>query len=115
MKKGLPEITACLFVLVFAGRALAVSGGAEWSRQAFANEMALAKEVRFTGRVVSHDTLQHSLAVDTLKGELTFRDDYTRFMQEYNEAEGIRIGAPVAGTYKRVDHVNYLTWIHYTE
>jgi hypothetical protein len=114
MKKGLSVIVVCLFVLAFVGRALAVSG-AEWSEEAMANKISLAKEMRFTGRVVSHESQQHSLAVDTSKGVLTFEDDYARFMQEYNEAKGIRVGAPVQGTYKTVNHVNYLTWIRYTE
>ncbi len=118
MKKGLPVILLCVFVLAFVGKALAMSGGAEASKEEFLNEMSLAKEVRFTGRVVSRATRasqEHSLVVDTANGRLTFRDDYARFGQEFNEAKGIRIGAPVQGTYKTVNDVNYLTWIRYTE
>jgi hypothetical protein len=119
MKKGLSVVLLSLFALAFVGKALAASGGgAEWSREEFMNEMSLAKEMRFTGRVVSRasrKSQQHSLTVDTPKGQLTFRDDYARFMQDYNEAKGIRIGAAVQGTYKTVNDINYLTWIRYTE
>jgi hypothetical protein len=125
MKKGLSVIVVCLFALVvalfalvFVGRAPAASGGAEWSKEALANKISLAKEMRFTGTVASRASRQsgqHTLAVNTPEGVLTFDDEYARFMQEYNEAKGIRIGAPVEGTYKRVNHINYLTWIRYTE
>jgi hypothetical protein len=118
MKKALSVIVLSLFALAFVGKALAMSGGSEWNEEAVANKMSLAKEMRFTGRVVSRasrQSQQHSLAVDTSKGVLTFEDEYARFAQEYNEAKGIRIGAPVQGTYKTVDGVNYLTWIRYTE
>ncbi len=119
MKKRLSVVVLCIFALAFVGKALAASGGgAEWSKEEFMNEMSLATEVRFTGRVVSRATRasgQHSLVVDTANGQITFRDDYARFAQEYNEAKGIRIGAPVQGTYKRVNDINYLTWIRYTD
>jgi len=118
MKKGLSVVLLSLFALAFVGKALAMSGGSEWSEEAVANKMSLAKEMRFTGRVVSRasrQSQQHSLTVDTPKGQLTFRDDYARFKQDYNEAKGIRIGAAVQGTYKTVNDINYLTWIRYTE
>jgi hypothetical protein len=120
MKKALSVVVLVLslFVLAFAGKALAMSGGAEWNTEAFMNEMAVAKEMRFTGRVVSRATRasgQHSLAVATANGELTFRDEYARFGQEYNEAKGIKVGSPVQGTYKTIDNINYLTWIRYME
>jgi hypothetical protein len=115
MRRGLWVVALLCFALMLAGQVLAAAPGAEWSKQAFENKMAAAKEMRFTGTVVSHDPICHCVVVKTAKEELTLQDQYARFMQEYNEAQGIRIGASVQGTYKRVDHVNYLTWIRYME
>jgi hypothetical protein len=105
------------FALMLAGRAMAQDGvgEAEWSKTVFENKLALAKEMRFTGMVVSHDPMCHCVVVKTANGELTLQDDYARFMQEYNEAKGIKIGAEVTGVYKTVNHIHYLTSISYTK
>ena len=38
---------------------------------------------------------------------------YARFMQEYNEAKGLKIGSEVAGVFKTVNHIHYLMSITY--
>ena len=112
MRRGLCVVVLLCFALMFVGQVLAVSG-AEWSKTAFENRLAEAKEMRFTGTVVSHDPMCHCVVVKTASGELTLQDDYARFMQEYNEAKGLKIGAEVTGVYKTVSHIHYLISIAY--
>jgi len=69
--------------------------------------------MKFTGTVVSHDPMCHCVIVKTPKGELTLQDDYAKFMQEYNQAKGLKVGAEVTGVYKTVNHIHYLSSITY--
>ena len=116
MRRGFWVVALLCFTLMLVGQALAASGGgAEWSKTAFENKLAAAKEMSFTGMVVSHDPVCHCIVVKTASGELTLQDDYARFMQEYNEANGIKIGAEVVGVYKTVNHIHYLTSIEYAK
>ena len=55
----------------------------------------------------------HCVVIKTAKGEMTFQDDYTKFMQDYNQAKGLKIGSKMKGTYKTVSHIHYLTDIGY--
>ena len=58
--------------------------------------------------MVSHDPMCHCVVVKTAKGELTLQDDYAKFMQDYNQAKGLKVGAEVTGVYKTVNHIHYL-------
>ena len=116
MKRGV-VLLFCLFAFVFIGYAMAQDAvpGAEWSKEAFGNQLSTAKEYKFTGQVLSHDPVCHCVVVSTPKGELTLQDDYAKFMQEYNQAKGLKIGSKVTGTYKTVNHIHYLTAIVYAK
>src|SRR5208337_527260 len=111
MRKGLSVAVLCLFAFVMVGAAYAQEGGSasEWTTTAFQNRLAAAKEMKFSGEVVSHDPLCHCVVVKTANGMLTMQDDYARFMQEYDQAKGLKIGAKVSGVYKTVDYINYMT------
>ena len=113
VRKGLPVAVLCLFAFAFLGAAYAQESPSEWSKSAFQNKLAAAKEIRFSGKVVSHDPLCHCVVVKTAQGLLTLQDDYAVFMQEYNEAKGLKIGAKVRGVYKTVDYINYMMSISY--
>ncbi len=115
MRKSLWVVALLCFVLMFVGRAMAQegAGGAEWSKTAFDSQLAKAKDVKFSGTVVSHDPMCHCVIVKTPKGELTLQDDYAKFMQEYNQAKGLKVGAEVTGVYKTVNHIHYLSSIGY--
>ncbi len=114
MRRGLWAVALFCFALMLASQAMAASGGgAEWSKTAFDNQLAMAKEVNFAGTVVSHDPICHCVVVKTARGELTLQDDYARFMQEYNEAKGLKIGSEVTGVFKTVNHIHYLMSITY--
>lgn len=115
MKRGLLVIVLSLFVLGFVGHAFAQegSGGAEWSKQAFMNQMSSAKVMKLSGTVLSHDPACHCVVVKTPKAEITLQDDYAKFMQEYDQAKGLKVGAKVVGTYKTVNHIHYLQTIAY--
>ena len=115
MRKGLSVAVLCLFAFVMVSAAYAQDGGTagEWSKTAFQNKLATAKEMRFTGDVVSHDPLCHCVVVKTANGMLTLQDDYARFMQEYDQAKGLKVGAKVSGVYKTVDYINYMTSVMY--
>jgi hypothetical protein len=115
MRKSLLVVALLCFALMFVGQAMAQeTGGAEWSKTAFDSQFSAAKEVKFMGTVVSHDPMCHCIVVKTPKGnELVLQDDYAKFMQEYNQAKGLKIGAEVAGVYKTVNHIHYLSSIMY--
>jgi len=117
MKRGLMVSVLFFFALVFLGQAFAQEGvsGSGWDKQIFMNKMATAKVQMFEGTVVSHDVACHCVVVATAKGDLTLQDDYAKFMQEYDQAKGLKIGANVAGTYKTVDHIHYATNIGYAK
>ncbi len=105
-------VTLVLVVLmglcfVSAGFAQGVNPATE--KEVFLNKLALAKSVSFEGTVLSHDVLCHCIVVKTAKGNLTIQDDYTKFMDEYDRAKGLKIGSKVKGTYKTVDYINYAT------
>ncbi len=111
MKKVLPVALMFVLALVFVGHAFAQegAGGAEWSKQEFMNKLSVAKEHQLAGTVVSHDPVCHCVVIKTAKGDMTLQDDYTKFMQDYNQAKGLKIGSKVKGTYKTVNHIHYLT------
>jgi hypothetical protein len=115
MKRALLVAALFFFAFVFVGHALAQegAGGAEWSKQAFMNQMSQAKVQNFTGTVLSHDPACHCVVVKTPRGELTLQDDYAKFMQEYDQAKGLKVGAKVKGTYKTVNYIHYLQAVSY--
>jgi len=117
MRKGLSVAVLCLFVFVFVGAVYAQegTGASEWTKQAFQNRLATAKEMKFEGDVVSHDPLCHCVVVKTAKGMITMQDDYARFMQEYDQAKGLKVGSKVHGTYKVVSYINYMTTVAYAQ
>jgi len=69
----------------------------------------------WAGDVVSHDPLCHCVVVKTGQGMLTVQDDYARFMQEYTQAKGLKVGAKVTGVYKVVSYINYMTSVAYAQ
>jgi hypothetical protein len=115
MRKALLVVALFCFALLFVGQTMAQegAGGAEWSKTSFDNQLSTAKEVKFAGTVESHDPLCHCVVVKTAKGDLTLQDDYAKFMQEYNQAKGLKVGAEVTGVYKTVNHIHYLSSIGY--
>jgi hypothetical protein len=115
MKRVLLAVLLFVFALAFVGHAYAQEGvsGGDWSKQEFMNKMATAKVHQIQGTVVSHDPACHCVVIKTAKGELTLQDDYAKFMQDYNQAKGLKIGAKVTGTYKTVNHIHYLQDIGY--
>ena len=88
---------------------------AEWSKVAFDKQLAAAEETRFTGMVVSHDPMCHCVVVKSESGELTLQDDYAQFIQEYNQAKGLKVGAEATGAFKTVNHIHYLMFIAYNK
>jgi hypothetical protein len=115
MKRGLVVAVMLLFSVAFVGAAFAQEATGD-ARQAFQNKLSLAKEVKFSGEVISHDPLCHCVVVKTAKGNMvTMQDDYAKFMQEYNQAKGLKIGAKVAGVYKTVDYIHYLISVGYAD
>ena len=115
MKKVLPVALMFVLALVFVGQAFAQEGAAEWSKQEFMNKLSASKEFQTAGTVVSHDPVCHCVVIKTAKGDMTFQDDYAKFMQDYNQAKGLKIGAQVKGMYKTVNHIHYLTDIGYAK
>ena len=115
MKRGLVVAVMLLFSVAFVGAAFAQEASPD-ARQAFQNKLSLAKEVKFSGEVISHDPLCHCVVVKTAKGNMvTMQDDYAKFMQEYNQAKGLKIGSKVAGVYKTVDSIHYLISVGYAD
>jgi hypothetical protein len=115
MKRVLLAALLFCFALGFAGHAFSqesMSGG-DWSKQEFMNKLTTAKVHQIEGTVVSHDPVCHCVVVKTAKGEMTLQDDYAKFMQDYNQAKGLKMGAKVKGTYKTVNHIHYLMDIGY--
>ena len=56
----------------------------------------------------------HCVIVKTPKGELTLQDDYAKFMQEYNQAKGLKVGAEVTGSLQ--DRQSYpLSFVHWVQ
>jgi hypothetical protein len=117
MRRSLWAVALLFFALMFVGQAMAQEGvsGVEWSKTVFDQQMAKAKEMRFTGVVLSHDPMCHCVVVKTSKADLTLQDDYAKFMQEYDQAKGLKVGAEVKGVYKTVNHINYLQSITYAK
>jgi hypothetical protein len=63
--------------------------------------------------VVSHDVACHCFVInDAKKGNLILQDDYAKFHQEYDKANGLKIGENATGTYKTIDYINYATEVH---
>jgi hypothetical protein len=117
MKRGLLAAALCLFALVVVGQSYAQddAGASQWSKVAFMNKLSSAKVQKFSGTVLSHDVACHCIVVNTPKGELTLQDDYAKFMQEYDQAKGLKIGSKAVGTYKTVDHIHYATNVAYAK
>jgi len=115
MRKGLSVAVLCLFAFVLVGAVYAqeATSASEWTKAAFQNRLATAKEMKFEGTVVSHDPLCHCVVVKTPKGMLTMQDDYAKFMQEYDQAKGLKVGSEVHGIYKTVSYINYMTSVAY--
>ena len=83
------------------------------ARQAFLDRIAAVKETPFEGTISHHDPLCHCLIVKTAKGELLLQEDYSTFMEGYDPEKGLKAGAKIRGTYKRVDSFNYATGLEY--
>ncbi len=116
MKRALAAVVLVLFVFASAGQVFAQASEPQgWNQAEFQKRLAKAREQKFTGTVLSHDPLCHCVVVKTPKGELTLLDDYAEFMQKYDKAKGLKIGARVNGSYKTVNHINYLVKIEYVE
>jgi len=112
MRKRLVVLVALLFTFAAVGALFAQSDVAQ---QVFMNKLDKAKAVAFKGQVLSHDVKCHCFVLKTAKGELTLLDDYAKFMDEYDQAKGLKAGAEVTGHYKTVDHIHYATDIHYAK
>ena len=112
MKRVLLAALLFCFALGFVGHAFA-QDSADWSKQEFMNKLATARVHQIEGTVVSHDPVCHCVVLKTAKGEMTFQDDYAKFMQDYNQAKGLKMGAKVKGVYKTVNHIHYLMDIGY--
>jgi hypothetical protein len=113
MKKTLMMAVAMLFVLSFTGMVVAQDLQSPGTAEQLA--MAKAKAVKFEGEVLSHDVKCHCIVVKTAKGTLTLQDDYAKFDQEYNRAQGLKIGSKIKGEYKTVMYINYALDINYTK
>jgi hypothetical protein len=115
MKRAFYVVALLFFALFLAGQVMAQGSPAQagFDKEAFQKALDLAKEVHFTGTVVSHDPMCHCVVLNTAKGELTLLDDYAKFMQEYDQAKGLKVGAQVKGVYKTVKHIHYITSISY--
>ena len=115
MKTGLSAVVLmCALVLV--GQVFAqVSPPKVWNQEEFKDNLARAKMEKFNGTVVAHDPSCHCVVVKTRRGELTFLDQYAKFMKKYDRAKGLIIGAKVTGKYKTVNRIHYLMDIAYVE
>ncbi len=113
MKRGLYVVALLFFALFMVGQVMAQGSAVGYDKAAFQKSMDAAKEMQLEGTVVSHDPMCHCVVVKTAKGELTLLDDYAKFMQEYDQAKGLKVGAKVKGVFKTVSHIHYLTSISY--
>jgi len=112
MRKRLVVLMALLFTLASVAPLFAQSDiGQEVTNQ----NLAKAKSLAFSGTVVSHDTKCHCFVIKGAKGELTLQDDYAKFMDEYDQAKGLKIGSRVTGHYKVLNHINYATDLRYAD
>jgi hypothetical protein len=112
MKKGFVVGLAMMFCFVFVTAVFAQGG--EEAKLEFNKKLGLAKSVAFEGTVTAHDVLCHCAVIKTKAGKVvTMNDDYAKFMQEYNNAKGLKIGSAVKGEYKVVDGINYMISISY--
>ncbi len=118
MRRSLLAVMFLCVALVFTAQAMAQDAGQAgtggWDKDGFQAKFDRAKEETFTGTVLSHDPMCHCLVVQTDQGELTVLDDYAKFMQEYNQAKGLKAGSKIKGIYKTVDHIHYLLSVSYT-
>ena len=114
MRRGVCVVALLCFAFLFVGQVMA-QGPAGYDKEAFQKSLDAAREMHFTGTVLSHDPMCHCLVVKTAKGELTLLDDYAKFMQEYDQAKGLKIGAEIKGVYKTVNHIHYLTSVAYAK
>jgi hypothetical protein len=112
VKKLAVVVLAVLLSVSFGAMAFAQQEGRGPS-EIFMQKMGAAKSMSFEGTVVSHDVSCHCMVIKTAKGTLTLQDDYVKFMQDYNKAQGLKIGSKVKGTYKTVDYINYAQDIAY--
>jgi len=113
MRKKLIVLIALLFTFALVGSVFAA--GEETAGADFSRKMQEAKSMSFAGQVLSHDVRCHCFVLKTKKGEMTILDDYAKFMDEYNQATGLKIGSMVMGKYKVIDHINYATDIDYAK
>jgi hypothetical protein len=112
MKRALFVVALLFFALFMVGQVMA-QGATGYDKEAFQKALDLAKEMQFSGTVVSHDPMCHCVVLKTAKGEMTLLDDYAKFMQEYDQAKGLKVGAQVKGVFKTVKHIHYITSISY--
>jgi hypothetical protein len=114
MKKGFVIGLALMFCFVFSAMVYGQQESQDVKAQ-FMQKLGLAKDVAFEGTVVAHDVLCHCMVVKVKDRNVTMNDDYTKFMQDYNNAKGLKIGAKVKGAYKVVSGINYLISLAYAE
>jgi hypothetical protein len=110
MKKLLTVFMAVLLTIAFAGGVYAQAEKST-AAESFDKKFATAKTATVEGTVLSHDVKCKCIVIKGDKGDVTVQDDYTEFMQNYDRAKGLKIGAKVKVTYKTVDFINYATKI----
>ena len=115
MRKGIYLAVALLLGIMFVAPVMAQEGSAADSQAMFMQEVSKAKTHYFEGTVLSHDILCKCFVLKTAKGNVQFQDDYVKFMDQYNRAKGLKIGAKVKGEYKVVQFINYAISINYVE
>jgi len=66
----------------------------------------------FDSIVSSRDMASHQFVIESPGGKvLILRDDYAELEQEYGDAEELKIGERVSGSYKTIGTTNYATFI----
>ncbi len=120
MRRGLYVVALMILSLFLVGQVMAQGAGgggpgSGYDKEVFNKALDAAKSLHFSGQVVSHDPMCHCLVVKTAKGELTLLDDYAKFMDEYDQAKGLKMNSQITGTYKTVNHIHYLTTVAYAK
>jgi hypothetical protein len=107
MKSLLVVFMAVLLSVAFVGGVIAQ----DRTETGFDSKFAKAKTSTVEGTVLSHDVKCKCIVLKGANGNVTVQDDYAEFMQNYDRAKGLKIGAKVKVTYKTVDFINYATKI----
>ncbi len=79
----------------------------------FQKKWVTAKSMHFDGTVVSHDVSCHCFVTKGASGKaLILQDDYAKMDQEYDKANGLKVGQKASGDYKTIDMIQYATEVH---